>query len=45
MDGLTAAARVELTRLGDVDLDTEDGTYKVSLQKLLAVTDAVRRSE
>jgi predicted nucleic acid-binding protein len=39
MAGLRAAAMVELARLGDVDLRTEDGTYKVSLEKLLAVTD------
>jgi len=37
--GLRAAASAELVRLGDVDLQTEDGTYKVSLEKLLAVTD------
>jgi hypothetical protein len=45
MEGLTAAARADLTRLGDVDLGTDDGTYKVSLEKLLAVTEAVRHSE
>lgn len=39
MAGLRAAASAELVRLGDVDLQTEDGTYKVSLEKLLAVTD------
>ena len=39
--GLRAAAKAELTRLGDVDLHTEDGTYKVSLEKLLAVIDGV----
>ena len=36
--GLRAAASAELTRLGDVDLQTEDGTYKVSLEKLLILT-------
>jgi hypothetical protein len=41
MTGLRAAARAELARLGDVDLHTEDGTYKVSLEKLLAATDAI----
>ena len=41
MAGLRAAASAELVRLGDVDLDTEDGTYKVSLEKLLAGTDVV----
>lgn len=39
MTGLRAAASAELVRLGDVDLYTEDGTYKVSLEKLLAATD------
>jgi hypothetical protein len=35
--GLRAAARAELAKLGDdVDLNTPDGTYKVSLEKLLA---------
>ncbi|HEX2688567.1 MAG TPA: hypothetical protein VHN14_18190 [Kofleriaceae bacterium] len=38
VSGLRAAASAELARLGDVDLHTEDGTYKVSLEKLLAVT-------
>jgi hypothetical protein len=42
MTGLRAAAAAELARLGDVDLRTDDGTYKVSLEKLLAVTDAVK---
>jgi hypothetical protein len=41
MTGLRAAAIAELARLGDVDLRTEDGTYKVSLGKLLAATDVV----
>jgi hypothetical protein len=36
--GLRAAASAELARLGNVDLRTEDGSYKVSLEKLLAVT-------
>lgn len=36
--GLRAAASAELARLGNVDLRTEDGTYKVSLEKLLVVT-------
>jgi hypothetical protein len=36
--GLRAAARAGLARLGDVDLHTQDGTYKVSLEKFLAVT-------
>lgn len=40
--GLRAAATAELARLGEVDLRTEDGTYKVSLEKLLAATDAVK---
>jgi hypothetical protein len=40
--GLRAAASAELARLGDVDLRTEDGTYKVSLEKLLGVTSAVK---
>jgi hypothetical protein len=39
MAGLRAAAIAELARLGDVDLHTQDGTYKVSLEKLLAATD------
>ena len=39
--GLRAAANAELARLGDVDLHTQDGTYKVSLEKLLAVTGGV----
>jgi hypothetical protein len=38
--GLRAAATAELMRLGDVDLQTAEGTYKVSLEKLLAVTGA-----
>jgi hypothetical protein len=38
MAGLRAAASAELARLEDVDLQTEDGTYKVSLEKLLALT-------
>ena len=42
MAGLRAAAIAELARLGDVDLHTQDGTYKVSLEKLLAATDAVK---
>lgn len=37
MTGLRAAAQAELARLGNVDLSTEDGTYKVSLENLLAV--------
>jgi hypothetical protein len=37
MAGLRAAASAELARLGNVDLGSEDGTYKVSLEKLLAV--------
>jgi len=38
--GLRAAARAELARLEleDVDLHTEDGTYKASLEKLLFAT-------
>ena len=43
MAGLRAAAIAELARLGDVDLHSQDGTYKVSLEKLLAATDAVER--
>lgn len=39
MAGLRAAAIAELARLGDVDLHTQDGTYKVSLEKLLAATE------
>jgi len=39
MTGLRAAAIAELTRLGDVDLQTEEGTYKVSLEKLLVATE------
>lgn len=39
--GLRAAASAELARLGEVDLHTEDGTYKVSLEKLLAVTEDI----
>ena len=43
MAGLRAAAIAELARLGDdVDLHTQDGTYKVSLEKLLAATDAAK---
>jgi hypothetical protein len=38
MIGLRAAASAELARLGDVDLRTQDGTYKVSLGKLLALS-------
>lgn len=38
MAGLRAAATAELARLGNVDLQTEDGTYKVSLEKLLVAT-------
>jgi len=38
MTGLRAAASAELARLGDVDLYTEAGTYKVSLGKLLAAS-------
>jgi len=41
MTGLRAAASAELARLGDVDLQTEDGSYKVSLEKLLVATDVV----
>lgn len=41
MTGLRAAARAELARLGDVDLRTEDATYKVSLERLLVATDVV----
>jgi hypothetical protein len=37
--GLRTAASAELVRLGNVDLRTEDGTYKVSLEKLLAIPD------
>jgi hypothetical protein len=39
MVGLRAAATAELARLGEVNLHTQDGTYKISLEKLLAVTD------
>jgi hypothetical protein len=39
--GLRAAAGAELERLGDTNLQPEDATYKVSLQKLLAVTDGL----
>jgi len=42
--GLRAAASAELARLGNVDEDSEDGTYKVSLEKLLAVTDVFQAS-
>jgi hypothetical protein len=42
--GLRAAASAELARLGNVDLRTADGTYKVSLEKLLAVTDDLQAS-
>ena len=38
MAGLRAAAMAELARLGNVDLQTEDGTYKISLEKLLVAT-------
>jgi hypothetical protein len=41
MAGLRAAATAELARLGNVALQTEDGTYKVSLEKLLVATAAV----
>jgi hypothetical protein len=37
--GLRAAASTELARLGDAELCSEDRNYKVSLEKLLAVTD------
>ena len=40
--GLRAAAIAELERLGEVDLRTADGTYKVSLEKLLALVDAMQ---
>ena len=39
MAGLRSAASAELARLGDVDPRTENGTYKVSLEKLLAATE------
>lgn len=39
--GLRAAAIAELARLGEVDLHTLDGTYKVSLEKLLAITNSM----
>jgi hypothetical protein len=42
MAGLRAAAISELAQLGDVDLHTQDGTYKVSLEKLLAATDTAK---
>jgi hypothetical protein len=42
LNGLRAAAIAELARLGNVDLHTQDGTYKVSLEKLLAVTEDLR---
>lgn len=42
MVGLRAAAIAELARLGEVDLHTQDGTYKVSLEKLLAATAAFK---
>lgn len=35
--GLRAAATAELTRLGRVDRKTDDGTYKESLERLVAV--------
>lgn len=38
--GLRAAASAELARLGTVDLHTDDGTYKVSLERLLAVMES-----
>jgi hypothetical protein len=44
MTSLRAAASAELARLGDVDLHTQDGTYKVSLEKLLAVTEDIAAS-
>jgi hypothetical protein len=40
MTRLRAAARAELARIGDVDLHSEDGTYKVSLEKLVAAIDS-----
>lgn len=40
--GLRAAAIAELERLGEVDLRTADGTYKVSLEKLLALLGAMQ---
>ena len=39
--GLRAAAGAELERLGKTDLQPDEATYKVSLQKLLAVTDGL----
>jgi hypothetical protein len=39
--GLRMAATAEMARLGNVDLHTDDGSYKVSLEKLLAATDAM----
>ena len=38
MHGLREAAHAELARLGEVDLRSADGTYKVSLEKLLAIS-------
>ncbi|HWO25153.1 MAG TPA: hypothetical protein VNO30_40720 [Kofleriaceae bacterium] len=38
--GLRAAASAELARLDVVDLQTDDGTYKASLEKLLAIMKA-----
>jgi thioredoxin-like negative regulator of GroEL len=40
MVGLRAAAYAELARLGNVDLQTEDGTCRMSLEKLLAAADS-----
>jgi hypothetical protein len=37
MNGLREAAEAELARLGSVDLQSADGTYKISLEKLLAI--------
>ena len=39
LTGLRAAAAADLARLGDVDPSTEEGSYRASLVKLLAITD------
>jgi hypothetical protein len=42
--GPRTAARAELARLGHVDVHSEDGTYQVSLERLLAVTEGLQAS-
>jgi hypothetical protein len=36
--GLRAAAIAELARLGEIDRESDEGTYKAALERLVAVT-------